>query len=135
MVWYYKNKWIWQVTLSEDSASHCLKNKTTQRVSLHSWKLYSHSQVLWRIAVHKIFAKVIGEFLWWKLFSEKLQDETLLMKDSIAGSLPWILRNCSEHFLVNASVWIWFFLAFLLFKCTLTIACVKPSQNSKYLAC
>lgn len=50
------------------------------------------------------FQNVIGKFLWLSSFSERLHAATLLTKESIAGFLQWILENCCEHFLVNASV-------------------------------
>ena len=46
----------------------------------------------------------LGQFFWWSSFSERLHVAALLIKDSIANSLLWILINYSEHFLVNVFV-------------------------------
>lgn len=48
------------------------------------------------------FPKLVGRFLWWSSSSKKLQVAILLIKEYIAGSVWWIMRNFLDYFLVNA---------------------------------
>lgn len=54
-------------------------NKKTWIIFWLSWKLSSHSQVLWRVAVLENFSKFTREFQWWRSKGP--------LKDSIAGFL------------------------------------------------